>query len=319
MTPIIISVPAKIHLLGEHSVVYGKPALLSAINLRVNITISPSDKKYRHSTQNPQDKNAQSLQKAIEDTIKKRFELKNIPPYHIKLDSEIPMGYGLGSSAAISSAYTAALLSFLKLKWDNNLVAEIAYEGERVFHGNPSGGDVAAVINGGFLWFRKEVEFLRIVYPIQRKIHPKIGNFILIDSGKPAELTKELVLQVKQNWQKSKSRVNKILEAQEELTKQLLIALLEGDTNSVINVIRLGQANLEKLGVVGKKAKTIIKQIETIGGACKIIGGGGIKEGSGMLLAYHQNSKKLSEFIKQNGLKFNKIKLGESGLRVEQI
>ena len=36
---ITVSVPGKIHLMGEHAVVYGKPALLSAINLRLSVTI----------------------------------------------------------------------------------------------------------------------------------------------------------------------------------------------------------------------------------------------------------------------------------------
>jgi len=39
---ITIFVPAKIHLLGEHAVVYGKPALLAAINKRISVQIVPS-------------------------------------------------------------------------------------------------------------------------------------------------------------------------------------------------------------------------------------------------------------------------------------
>ena len=39
MKQIIISAPGKIHLSGEHAVVYGKPALLTAVSRRVFVTL----------------------------------------------------------------------------------------------------------------------------------------------------------------------------------------------------------------------------------------------------------------------------------------
>ncbi len=46
MKKIKVSAPGKIHLMGEHSVVYGKPALLAAINKRVFVELVPrKDKK----------------------------------------------------------------------------------------------------------------------------------------------------------------------------------------------------------------------------------------------------------------------------------
>ncbi len=70
---ITISVPAKIHLLGEHTVVYGKPALLAAINLHVTITLSPADKHLKLAHEDPYDENAFALQKIIESAIQKKF------------------------------------------------------------------------------------------------------------------------------------------------------------------------------------------------------------------------------------------------------
>ena len=42
---ITVSVPSKVHLLGEHSVVYGRPALLAAINKRISVSITSSKTK----------------------------------------------------------------------------------------------------------------------------------------------------------------------------------------------------------------------------------------------------------------------------------
>jgi mevalonate kinase len=314
---ITISVPAKIHLLGEHAVVYGKPALLSAINLRVYVSIASSNTKYHHHKNHPQDENAHLLQQAIESSIKKKFGIKKFPHYKVELKSDIPIGFGLGSSASISAAYTAALLSFLKIDWDKNIVYDIAYEGEKVFHGNPSGGDLAAVIFGGFLWFRKEIESLKVIHSIPQRIHSNIGQFFLIDSGKPFESTKQMITKVKDFSQKNPPKVKRIFDNLEQLTKNLLIALVDGEKDNVINIIRSGEKNLENLGVVGKKTKAIIRSIESIGGACKIMGGGGYQQGSGMLLAYHANSKQLLQLLKQSNWKYEKVNLGEDGLRKE--
>lgn len=40
-----VSAPGKIHLMGEHAVVYGKPALLTAIDLRLSVTVKESKRK----------------------------------------------------------------------------------------------------------------------------------------------------------------------------------------------------------------------------------------------------------------------------------
>ncbi|HLD03900.1 MAG TPA: galactokinase family protein, partial [Candidatus Dojkabacteria bacterium] len=41
---VTVSAPGKIFLMGEHAVVYGKPALLSCINKRVTVSVSHSAK-----------------------------------------------------------------------------------------------------------------------------------------------------------------------------------------------------------------------------------------------------------------------------------
>lgn len=305
---ITVSAPGKIHLLGEHAVVYGKPALLTTINLRVYLTIKEKNGEYKKS---PKIKDQQIIkaQNTLESIIKKRFD-KKIPPYRLTIKSQLPIGSGLGSSAAFSAAFSAALLSFLKIKWDLSLVNKLAYEGEKIFHGNPSGGDNSAVVFGGLIWFKKETDDLKIIRPLPFSISKNFKQFILINSGKPLETTKEMVNLVK-------LKVKNLFNNQGELTKKLVQALRVGDEDLLIKIIREGERNLEKLGVVSKGAKEIIRQVEDLGGGAKISGAGGIKAGSGMLLSYHQNPKKVLDFAKKNNLEALKIKIGEEGLRSE--
>lgn len=314
---ITISVPSKVHLLGEHSVVYGKPALLAAINKRISVTFNYSKDKQILGGQG-YEKEIRQLLEILEKEIKKRIKVKNIGHYCIRVSSQVPVGVGLGSSAALSASFTAALLSFLKIPWDKKTIFDIAYEGEKFFHGNPSGGDLATVIEGGFLWFRKEFDFLKKFSHLPFNPHKNIKQFILINSGKPEESTREMVKKVAELKKSFPEKVQSIFNSQEELTKQMVIALRDGNEDTLINCIKLGEQNLEKLGVVGKKAQSLIRKIEQLGGAAKITGGGGIKDGSGILLVYHRDMKKILGYAKQNSLELLTIQTGEEGLRRDE-
>jgi mevalonate kinase len=314
---ITISVPAKIHMLGEHSVVYGKPALLAAINKRVFVTIASSKTRKISGIRGSADR-VNMLLKILEAEVKKRFKFNKIAPYSISIKSEIPVGSGLGSSAALSASLTAAILSFLKIPLDKKIVFEIAYTGEKYFHGNPSGGDLAAVIEGGFLWFRKEFEFLKTFSPLPFKPHKNIKQFVLINSGIPEESTKEMVEKVAKLKAVFSQKIELLFNSQEALTKRIVIALEKGDESDLVECIKFGERNLEELGVAGKKAQSMIRKIEKLGGAAKINGGGGIKKGSGMILAYHKNPDVLNKFFLHSKLENSKITLGEEGLRRDE-
>ena len=312
MKNIIVSAPGKIHFLGEHAVVYGKAALLAAIDKRISVAISATKEK------KVDDLSLEELKKVIEQAIKRKYKISKIPPYSISISSDIPIGCGLGSSAALSAALTFALLISLGVDADKTTVFDIAYKGESLFHGNPSGGDLATVIEGGLLWYRKEFEFLKTFSPLPFKLHRNIKQFILIDSGRPRETTREMVESVSEFKNKYPKIVEKIFSNQEELTKKMVIALKNGDEDLLIECIKSGQRNLERLRVVGVSAKKIISSIEKLGGAGKIMGGGGYMAGSGMLLAYHNDRKMIQKMLGEMRLQWSDVLLGEQGLRKEK-
>lgn len=306
---ITVSAPAKVHLLGEHSVVYGKPAILTSVGLRIFVTISQGRTV-------PEE--LRKLQKIIERTVKKELKLKKVPLYSLEIKSDIPQGSGLGSSAAVSTAYIGALLSYLRVSWDLNLINRLAYEAEKVFHGNPSGGDNSTVTFGGLVWFRKEDPSLRLVQPISFTIPQKFArNFVLIYTGKPKESTKDIVFSVKELLDRKPKLVNKFLIDQEILVKHLLIALKTSDQKQLINIIRQGEANLESIGVVSKLSAEIIRKIEKRGGAAKICGAGGKTAATGVLLCYHKDKKVVERIAKSYNLPYFSAKLGVEGVRKE--
>lgn len=301
---ITVSAPGKIHLLGEHVVVYGKPAILTAVDLRVTINIAPSVR-----FQGPRE-----LRKVIEPIIKKGLKIKHIPPYKLAITSQLPIGAGLGSSAAVSAAYIAALLSFLKVKWDLDLVNKLAYEAEKVFHGNPSGGDNSTVVYGRLVWFRKEHPDLKIIQPIPFSIPFKLAkNFILINTGKPAETTKEMVELVATH----KNKYKKVFDEQEQLVRELLPAVQTGNEKEFMRIIKTGEKNLERIGVASHFVKSIIRKIEQVGGVAKICGAGGKTGPTGVLLCYHPKPSVIQNIAKSYNLDYFKTALGVEGVRQE--
>ncbi len=321
-----VSAPGKIHLLGEHTVVYGKPAILATVDLRVNVILSAAKDLSRMRDTSNELRDSQSmtsqndnLKKIIEPIVKRHLKINIIPPYRLDISSQIPIGSGLGSSAAVSAAYIAALLSFLKVAWDRSLINKLAYEAEKVFHGTPSGGDNSTVVFGGLIWFRKESPELKIIQPVPFTIPKKLAkNFVLINTGKPEETTKQMVEIVSASFKTQSAKFQKIFDHQEQLVKELLPAIQNNEENQLIAIIRAGEKNLESIGVVSPFVKAIIRKIEQAGGAAKICGAGGRTRATGILLAYHPKKAVIEKIAKLKNLPYFSTTLGVEGVKIEK-
>jgi mevalonate kinase len=310
MKNIKVSAPGKIHLLGEHSVVYGKPALLAAINKRVYVEIeSRKDKEIEIIIKNIQDdKLIEYVRHAIDVTVK--FYKQSLSSgLNLSITSEVPIGCGVGSSAASAVAIAGAVSLFLGQKFDKEKINDIALLIERYNHKNPSGGDNSTSCYGGFIWYRKETKDLKIIKPISFPLSKNIlKNFYILNTGKSKELTGEMVTMVKAFMDKNKKQSQKILNDQEFLTKNLLTAFHNNDEEEIIKTIKKGERNLEKLGVVSPHVKKIIRHVEKLGGAAKICGGGGRSKSTGILLVYQKN--------KMNSM-YLPLTLGSEGIRID--
>ena len=131
MKKISYSAPAKVILSGEHAVVYGKPALVSAIDRRLTVSVIESKNK---------DKDPRMAEIIL--IVKKYLHGKNIPikekDCHISIQSDIPIGRGLGSSGALSVAASASLMEFFSgTQFNPEEINNCAYQIEKLFHKMP--------------------------------------------------------------------------------------------------------------------------------------------------------------------------------------
>lgn len=307
---ITVSAPCKVHLLGEWSVVWDKPALLTTVDLRMTATITAATSK--------KGSDSFEVKQVIEPIVKKELNIKTIPSYQLTISSQIPMGAHLGSSAAVSVTSIAALLTFLKVKWGLDLINKLAYEAEKVFHGNPSGADNSTIVYGGLVWYRNETSDLKIIQKLPFSIPSKLSKkFVLINTGTPNMTTKQMITQITSNFDEKPKLKDRFLENQEKLVREFLPAIKNADEKEVIRIIREGEKNLESIGVCSPQVKKIIRQIEASGGAAKICGAGAFSGPTGVLLVFHPKKGIIEKIAQQNNLSFFKTNFGIEGIKIE--
>ncbi len=271
--------PGKVILAGEHAVVYGKMALATSISLGVSVTVVENG----GSEKNP------IINKAIEVAGGDENIL-------LKIESELPIGSGLGSSAAVAAATIKAMREYLGKPINEEELFKLTFECEKIAHGNASGLDPAAVVYGGLIAYTKGQPFERlwIKQPIK---------LLLANTGKPIESTKEMVELVA-----AKQTNIVVIDKIAELVKQIREALLNG--LEIADLINQNGLLLEELGVVGARAIGLSAQLRQMGASVKIAGAGGVKTGSGMMIVMHPDTTQIKKLLDNKQISYFETEIG---------
>lgn len=157
----------KVILLGEHAVVHGHPALAMAIDLGVRVTARPGHGTLTVPAWDLAVDLARDAGTAPARALLALADAIGVDARGVALVAEAPLPAraGLGSSAALSVAVVRALAAHAGHALDDDAVARAADAGERVFHGNPSGIDVALAARGGVGRFVRGVGLMPLVAP----------------------------------------------------------------------------------------------------------------------------------------------------------
>ncbi len=133
------SAPGKVILSGEHAVVYGYPCIATALSLRTTVRLYERPGSTGLADSSGADPR---LQKALAAVL---------PPdgLGVEIDSTLPIGRGLGSSAALSVALVRARAAWENRTLDFEATHRQGFVVERLFHGSPSGVDHAVSALGG--------------------------------------------------------------------------------------------------------------------------------------------------------------------------
>lgn len=312
---ITVSVPGKVHLMGEHAVVYGYPAVLSAINKRLSVGVKKMNQAARDTIVSTEP--ADYIRHAI-DSVRRVYPEYANEHFHVQVTSAIPAGYHLGSSAAIAVATVGAVIYSLKHVWNPQAINQLAYEVEKKQHGNPSGGDNTAVTFGGFLWYRRELEFLKSIWQLPFTFSEKLNHFYLVDTGRPQETTGEMVAFVRARVNSQKLKFTKLFTQNEQQVRTIAEGLKNADQKALIGALVAGEKSLEGMGVVSHRVLPFIRAVEKIGGSAKILGGGGRAAGVGFLLCYHPEKETIYTVARAFKYPIFPVELGAEGIRLEE-
>lgn len=256
-----------------------------------------------------------------------------LPGLRLSVESDLPIGSGFGSSAALAVATVAALLALSGVKSpDLGLVERLALEVERRQHGMPSGVDGATVLHGGAVWAERDPDGRLVTTPLGSEgiDLEALARFRVFDTGTPLQSTGEVVAAVRERLDGDPS-LHRTVEEIGELTRRFRTLLQKVPGTSpkspdimagMLDLVRRVEAGLERLGVVPEPVRTLIRRIEAEGGAAKISGAGALSSppgglGAGSLLVLHPDPERVRGWPFPEGLEPLDLRLGAEGLRLE--
>jgi len=328
--------PGKLILSGEHSVVYGAPAVAMAIDRSAQAVILPgSGKTVSFDVQGLEAGESFTLlalqdfkervlknyrgflngELGIREVLSKPVDLfkyayvMTLDALHHKIDegiclrirSTIPAGCGLGSSAATVLSELRALGHYLRVDFRPDWYYEFSLEAEKLQHGRPSGLDSYISLYGGCARFQDgNAQSLPL---------PRLKMY-LVQTGAPAVTTGECVSAVRDRFGTST-----IWSEFSQVTDGLPDALARNDIPLIRALIRENHRLLLKIGVVPEKVERFIAEVEQKGGAAKICGAGAIRgDAAGAVLVLADRSP--DELCRRYGFEAGPVRGDPLGTRL---
>jgi mevalonate kinase len=305
------SAPGKVILFGEHFVVYGVKAILCSINKRVTVTAEKiSERKISINSEigNIVLEPNKSISE-INSPLKPFYYLANKviknqdTGIQINIDSEIPLGAGLGSSSACCVAGAAAIF---KLFGDisKKEILEHAIEAEKTIFENTSGADCTVCTYGGIMEYDKKQGF--------KKIENEPNFQLVIVNSNIEHSTESMVSKVKQFEIKNKEEFTKLSDQESKLVKDVLKLLKENNTVKIGEKTNQNQEYLETIGISNNELRKMIEIGQKSSFGAKITGSGG----GGCIFAITDESnldETLKEFKNKNYECFS-VKIDFKGL-----
>ena len=234
---------------------YGLSAIASALGSYTSAEVKVVDGKgfevidERPATPGYKEKKYNEAMQSIKNVIEHMNIDIGCQKLEITFSGDLFAASGVGASAAQATALARALNDKFTLMWDDEKINEAAYEGERAYHGTPSGIDNTASTYGGLIWFMKNLKGGKNVMEILqsgKKMPLVIGNTGITAS------TVEVVADVRKLKEANPLMFEKIFSVYHSLAIDAKVALLEGDAVSIGKLMSQNHKLLQDITVSGE-------------------------------------------------------------------
>ena len=268
----IASAPGKIILFGEHFVVHGTKAILAAINKRVTVTSTFTDNntiKVNSELGTLEVPISSSYEEAKSEfrpfvylANKMIASNQNVNGLEITIDSDIPVGVGLGSSSACCVAAAGSIFGLIK-EWSSEEILKISIESEKTIFPDTSGADCTVCTYGGM-----------IEYPSIEKIGNTFGLNLLIANSMIPHNTKNSVEKVNKFKENNEERFSQLCDLETKLIDEVITAMKNNDTTTFGLKMSENQKYLEEIQVSNNTLRDMISYLKEISLGTKITGAG---------------------------------------------
>ena len=271
----IASAPAKIILFGEHFVVHGTKAILAAIDKRVTVTSAFTDNNIIrvNSELGTLDVPVSSPYEEVKSEFRPFVYLanemitsnQNVNGLEITINSDIPIGVGLGSSSACCVAATASISGLFKeLSSEENL--KMSIEAEKTIFPDTSGADCTVCTYGGIIEYDK-------INGSKKNTDASNLNLLITNSMIPHS-TKRSVERVSKFKEDDEERFSQLCALETKLIDEVNIALKNKDLITLGLKMSENQKYLEEIQVSNDTLRGMIDSLKEISLGAKITGAG---------------------------------------------
>ena len=222
---------------------------------------------------------------------------------HIQIDSEIPLGAGLGSSSACCVAGAAAIFKLFG-NISREEVLKLAIEAERTIFENTSGADCTVCTYGGIMEYDKNKGFKKIE-------HEPNFQLVIINSNMEHS-TQSMVSKVKEFENKNKEEFSKLSNLESKLVEDVLKLVKENKIQEIGQKMNQNQEYLENIGISNKELTKMIKIGQESSFGAKITGSGG--GGCIFALTNESNLQNILKKFKDNNYECFSAKIDFKGL-----
>jgi len=269
----IASAPAKIILFGEHFVVHGTPAILAAIDKRVTVTSTFTENKtIKVNSQlgtivvpistNSHEEVKNEFRPFVYLANKINNSDQNVSGLEITIDSDIPIGVGLGSSSACCVA-AAASISELFNELSSEEILKMSIEAEKTIFPDTSGADCTVCTYGGM-----------IEYPNVEKIDNTFDLNLLIANSMIPHNTKNSVEKVNKFKENDEERFSQLCDLETKLIDEVITAMKNNDATAFGLKMSENQKYLEEIQISNDTLRDMISSLKEISLGTKITGAG---------------------------------------------
>ncbi|ABF90439.1 mevalonate kinase [Myxococcus xanthus DK 1622] len=259
----------KVILLGEHSVVYGHPALAGPLSQGVTARAVP----------------AKACQLALPSTLSRpqraqltaafarAAEVTGAPPVKVSLEADLPLAVGLGSSAALSVACARLLLQAAGKVPTPKDAARVAWAMEQEFHGTPSGVDhTTSAAEQLVLYWRKPgaAKGTGQVVESPRPLH------VVVTLAGERSPTKKTVGALRERQARWPSRYERLFAEIGRVSSEGAKAVAAGDLEALGDAMNVNQGLLAALGLSSPPLEEMVYRLRELGAlGAKLTGAGG--------------------------------------------